>query len=152
MLVCMTLLFNSCKKSDETPFTSYFRSKLDGVPFECNSGINIISTGLVPGVLEITGSWYQGNIDIKILSGVSSIAIGTYDIEHATELISCQVTINNYTYGAYCGFIADPGPHGKGKVNILEITPDMVKGTFEFTTRDSIPKNVTDGAFSIKRH
>jgi hypothetical protein len=152
ILVCIAVSLTHCKKPDVTSsFTSYFRGKIDGVSFECNSGINIVSSGLVPAVLEIKGSSAQGDLVIKIIAHGQQVEVGTYNIEQDRDLMSCQVTINNYTYGAYCGFFGDPGPHGKGRVNILDISPDMVKGTFDFTTQ-SIPKEVSDGAFNIKRH
>lgn len=161
MSVAILLSFVNCNKSKDSS-TDYLKGKMDGVAFECNA--NIKANTPMPGssgggsdpTIIITGEMSMYSIKLNIYGEGSSIATGTY-VFQADKNRSATIWHNNvdaYYAGPSGGF----GPVlliGSGKITILEISKNYIKGSFEFVTAangaPALPKTVTDGEFYIKR-
>ncbi len=155
----LLLLANCSKPNDSTPnsFTSYIKGKVDGVVFECTT--NISATKPFPTgadvYLEINGGWSTGSVYLIINNGTGSAAIapGAYIFE-TSKYWRGTITVDGRSYGAGGGYITTP-LQGSGKITILEISSEYVKGSFEFTSKpddvSGVVKTVTNGEFYIKR-
>ena len=144
-----------CSKNSPAPFTSYLKGKVDGIAFECNTGIDASKPYLSGDThLVFSGSWSAGSIELINSNSSGPIIPGEY-IFAANEYRRGTIWINGATYGAG----DDPSLgvlNGSGKITILEISSDYVKGNFEFTTKPDdithIVKTITNGEFYIKRN
>lgn len=154
-------LFLGCKKSsDQSPFMSYLRFNLDGVRTECNNHIRatyLPSTIGPDEIISISGDWSGGSIELKIQNPSSPSQPLTpmkYIFEPFTQR-SGTIWITGPTgslYGAGSCFFC-PQVDGSGSITITEISPEYVKGSFEFITAATYStfKTVTNGEFHIKR-
>jgi hypothetical protein len=150
--IIIFLLFANCSKSKDssTNSASYLKGKIDGVAFECNSHIHA-TRPQPPGDshLVFSGDWSTGSIELINSNSSGSITPGEY-IFVASEYRRGTIWINGFPYGA--GDDPSSGTlHGSGKITILEISSEYVKGNFEFTTYANPVKTVTNGEFYIKR-
>ncbi len=147
------LLFVSCSKSKDSSsnsFTSYLKGKVDGVAFECNTHIQA-TRPQPPGDshLVFSGGWSTGSIELINSNSSGSITPGEY-IFVASEYRRATIWINGNLY--YAGDDPSSGTlQGSGKITILEISSEYVKGNFEFITYANPVKSITNGEFHIKR-
>jgi hypothetical protein len=150
-LACSFL--SGCKKSSQS-FQSYLRMTIDGTR-AVTADLEIRANNPRGGnALFVSGRWSGGDL---------SISLNPYD-NSIGEKIIVPTTFTNITprfslddpelyYAGDNGLSG--GVVGSGKINILEISNDYVKGTFQFTSgRNSFTnqiRTVTNGEFYIKR-
>jgi hypothetical protein len=158
-VVFASLCCASCKKSAPPPFQSYLKFNLDAVQTECNAHIKatFMSPSLGPdNILTISGDWAGGSIELDLNDGQVLIP-GTYTFQ-SRKWRTADIWINEPTgryYSAGWGGLLKSRLYGSGQITISEISPEYVKGTFEFVTGVDIHttdlKTVTNGEFHIKR-
>ncbi len=155
LIVCLfSSLLVSCKQ-DVEPFQPYFRMVIDGRLVTCDKEIRG-SSPKIGNTVTLYGRWAAGELTIELLYSnkigektVKAIASdyrfdGPRFIMYDAESIYCAG--DEGVYG---------GVKGSGKINILEISDEYVKGTFEFVApglNPPIKKTVINGEFYIKRN
>lgn len=156
----MLLLFANCSKPKDFT-TNYMRGKIDGVAFDCIANIKAFKPMPVPGqgsdpTIIITGNWPMYSLKLNIYGEGSSITAGTY-VFQADKNRSATLWYNNIDayYAGNGSIFLPPQLHGSGRITILEISENFIRGTFEFTSEvdpgTMISKTVSEGEFYIKR-
>lgn len=153
LLFCLAFgLLAGCKKSsDPPPFQSYLRMTIDGTrAVAANMNIKA-STPISNPLLTISGAWANGSLYIYMYN----FTLGeTIVVPFPNPNI---VRFSLYDPGLY--YAGDNGISGtitgSGKIILLEISNEYVKGTFEFTTGiynlNPQIRTVANGEFDIKR-
>ncbi len=156
--VFFVIALPGCKK-DNDPFTPYVRGKVDGVAFECNTNITANKAEQVPGgpadpTLRITGGWSSNSINLYILSESSSLAGGDYVFQADKQRAATIRISGDAYYAGYGSPFLPPALHGSGKITLVEISSNYVRGNFEFTSEPymGVVKTITGGEFYIKRN
>ena len=132
LLYCFAFSFLvSCKKSPTQTFQSYFRMTIDGtravtanMEIKANNPRNTTS-------LIIYGRWSTGEL---------SITLSPYDNTLGEKIVNANFgnspRFSLFDLGQTQYYAGDNGLSGgvtgSGKINILEISNEYVKGTFEF--------------------
>lgn len=146
--ILISISIAGCKKSNDQPFQSYLRMAINGTAVACNA--NIKATPL-PESIIISGDWATGSVKLEIIEG-SQITPGDYLFE-VGKFRQARVWVSGQEYLA--SEVAFGPVIGSGKIKILEISNDYVKGSFEFITGiyplGGISQTVTNGEFYIKR-
>ena len=163
-LVIMSLIpfLLACKKSQNQSnppsAQSYIKFKLENTLTECST---LITASYYPSVpdsqISISGAWSTGSIRIEISGSNSALTPGAYVFAN-NKLHSGHIFTNNPAGRFVAGMDLFLNVYnGSGKIIISEISPQFVKGTFEFVTgtdpsNPSLPiKTVTSGEFYVKR-
>ena len=155
----LAISFTGCKKDNGgNSFTSYVKGKMDGVAFECGSGITANTpepiTGPADPTIRITGNWLNNSIKLMLISETASIAPGIYTFQ-ADKNRSATIWIGSDAYYAGpSGPFLPPALKGSGSITLSEVSKNYVRGTFQFTSEPNvgITKTVTDGEFYINRN
>ena len=149
-IACIIFIACSKKNNSSLPpetFKEYFRGKLNGVVFNDTSLGSILSTP--DNGLQING--YHANGGISLWLKPYSGSTGENLVNQSN---SAFVGNNGGLY--YAGFI-NGKIQGTGKISILEITNNFIRGTFDFIApADSnyaiLPTQfVTEGEFKLKK-
>ena len=156
---CITLCFSNCKKGNGgNPFASYVKGKIDGLAFECSSGITANSpeptSGTADPTIRIIGNWQSNSIKLMLISESASIVPGIYTFQaDKNRSATLYIGIDAYYAGPNGPFLPS-ALNGSGNITISEVSNKYVKGTFQFTSEPNmgIIKTVTDGEFYIKRN
>lgn len=152
MFIIACIYFVACSKKNGNPGSSetikeYFRGKLNGIAFNDTVLGKILTT---PGNgLQIIGYHSNGSISLWLrpytgVTGENLVNQGN------------QIFIANTGGQFYAGFI-NGKMQGSGRINILEITNQFIRGSFECTApADSnyaiLPSQiVSDGEFKLKK-
>jgi hypothetical protein len=152
-VICIIALgISSCKKETAPTFVSYLKMNINGVPVENDSYIrasgNSPGYGPPPHLLSIAANLkpYNANknsIEWEIFDFME--VPGEYVIPGPVGTIR-YITL----FQPEATFVAQ-----SGKVTILEVDNNLIKGTFEFITKveffTGLRKTVTNGEFHIKR-
>ena len=164
--ICIFFILTGCSK-DHDSVDNYFRGKVDGVAFECNTNIKVnkpqpVSAQVNDPMIRINGGWPGYIIELDLGENGSNISPGTYFFEagknhSATFGIGTYPGIQTYFAGSYycfgCNYQLPLS--GNGRITILEISSQYVKGAFEFITEPTAGTNIiktfTEGQFNIKR-
>lgn len=160
-IVLVTVITSACKK-DKVLFQSYLKGKMNGVAFECNANISANKPEPIPGqgsdpTIRIWGEWPMHSIKLFITGEGVSLRAGSYVFEGGKNRSATILENNVDAYYAGDSGFGDPIPlYGSGRITILEISKNYIKGSFEFVTTTygitGMPKTVTDGEFYIKRN
>ncbi len=161
--IFMLLLFVNCSKS-KVKLANYFRGKIDGITFEFNTNIHANKPlgQTTDQNLRLTAGWPGYVIQLDIVVTDSSLSAGTYVFEAGISRSATLVEeqgVNPHAFYAgsnNCfGCNSQLPLSGSGKITILEISRDDIKGTFEFITDSELGtkviKTITDGEFYTKR-
>lgn len=154
LFACLLIGISACKK--DKGFNSYLRGKIDGVSFECTTGIWATAGRAGDKIIAFRGDWPNHSIRFYLEGQGSNITTGAYTFK-AGDMYNATLYVNNEGYGAgyFCGFATPCTFYGSGKITIHEITNNHIKGNFEFITSANVanvtPKNVSDGEFYIAR-
>lgn len=161
-LTPIILFFISCTdKGDQSPppaVQSYIKFKLDNNQVQCTSLITASYFTSVPdSQLTINGAWSTGSFKLEISGSNSPLVPGNYTFA-ANKWHSGHIFTNSPAGRFVAGMdLFLNSFNGSGNVNITDISPQYVKGTFEFITgidssNPSLPaKTVTAGEFYVKR-
>ena len=148
--ILISISIAGCKKSNDQPFQSYIRMAINGTTVACNAGIK--ATSPQDESITISGSWATGSVRLEIIEG-SQITPRDYLFETG-KFREAKVWVSGEVYFALSSSISSI-VIGSGKIKILEISNDYVKGSFEFITGifplGGISQTVTNGEFYIKR-
>lgn len=152
--ICFALLLTGCKKDSET--SSYLRGKVDGVAFECTTDIRATDGRAGDNTIFFRGDWPSYSIQFYLDGQGSAITEGAYNFQTGKLYNALFYQNNNgYSAGYFCSLFTPCTYYGSGKVTILTINKNIIKGTFEFVTAvdggTGLFKTVTEGDFSIKR-
>ena len=149
------ILTNSCSKDEVPVFQSYFKMTIDGTR-EVKADLEIRASG-PPSLSSLYGRWSTGELSISLFQYNNSL--GKKIVEGSGAPIILR--FNLYDPGQTSYYAGDNGPFGtvtgSGMINILEISNEYVKGTFEFVAiggsgvHPNEIKTVTNGEFHIKR-
>ena len=151
--ILISISIAGCKKSNDQPFQSYIRMAINGTAVACNANIKATAPllGSADGYITISGDWATGSVKLEINEG-SQITPGDYLFEAGKFR---QATVRVSGQGYLAGAVLFGPVIGSGKIKILEISNDYVKGSFEFITGifplGGISQTVTNGEFHIKR-
>jgi hypothetical protein len=154
-------LLMGCSKDNGSSFNSYLRGKIDGVAFECTSGITANTPETISGpadpTIRITGNWLNNSIRLMIISESSSLASGVYPFDanknrSGTLYLGADAYYAGPTGGGLTGLPLTL--KGSGSITITEVSKQYVKGSFQFTSgpNNSVTKSVTEGDFYVKRN
>jgi hypothetical protein len=149
----LALTFSGCRRQVIVPLFGHLKLTLNGsfVPFDL---FGATRPDNITGELKIVGSQSlkpENRIQLTLKNYKETI--GEQPLTGGNEV----VLIYNGAY--YFAGMASPdfggGQRGRGKVNITEVSPEYIKGTFEFTGTDLFPGGstvkVTQGEFHLKR-
>jgi hypothetical protein len=139
-----------CKKA-APPFDEYFRMMIDGLTYDKNYTTD--ASFFAAGGNYLTINANTQNVGMYIT--LTNARLG--EIPVSDNLNSLEFTLSDYDQQTQY-YAGDGGIQvsqiGSGKINILELTQDHVKGTFEFVSGPAVFSNqkkiVTDGAFNVK--
>ncbi len=140
-------LLASCSKSSNNATTGngYMKAKVDGTLKECDLAVEATYSG---GVLGIAGRWggSGGGYTLAIPSYTSG-ATGDFNIG-AGSFANAILSEGADPSASYSANMVT----GTGKITILSMNSSKVKGTFQFTGRNTggASKSVTDGEFEIE--
>ncbi len=152
--ILISISIAGCKKSNDQPFQSYLRMAINGTAVACNANIKATAPllGSADGSITISGDWATGSVKLEIIEG-SQITPGDYLFE-VGKFREARVWVSGQEYLAQSVLFSSTVT-GSGKIKILEISNDYVKGSFEFITGiypvGGISQTVTNGEFHIKR-
>jgi hypothetical protein len=153
LLFCFALFFLAgCKKSNSSA-ESYYRMTINGLRVPCDNGIRANKTTTQNNLLYIDGQWSAGGLRIEIFNFANTA--GTWMV-NPNFGSSPRFTLfeGQIQYDAGDGGF-NGGQLGSGKVIILEISDEFIKGTFEFTSSPSLFTNmsrtVTQGEFQVTK-
>ncbi|GGC31108.1 hypothetical protein GCM10011386_23860 [Parapedobacter defluvii] len=158
MLAC-AMATTSCKKNedggpggDAAPGT--IKAKINGAAFaslKMTSVANRINVGGT-SMITVQGNESSGKAIVLVMNGVDSP--GTYQIGGSASIsISAsytEVNISNPTNTQVWQAPFDSSV--SGEIKIAELTDKVIKGTFQFTaknSKDQSMREVTDGAFNM---
>ena len=155
LLSCFAFMFLvGCKKSESTQhFQSYFRMTIDGTR-TVTADQEITASNPRTPLLVLYGRWSTGELRIELNS---------YDNSLGEKIIVANpggITTPRFSLfdpGSEGYYAGDDGISqtvtGSGKINILEISNEYIKGTFQFISgpRYNVIRTVTNGEFHIKR-
>jgi hypothetical protein len=151
--MCASLAMVSCSGDDDGGSTNggntsgeYVKAKIDGSSWSSSSTIDVVSaSNPTESVLMVQGSNNSGEV-IQI-SLMSYDGEGTYDVSSQISGYAQYGTISPIAF-----YNSAVGGGATGEVTITEVTDTFVKGTFEFTGRNTEEGstetvNVTNGEF-----
>jgi hypothetical protein len=140
--------FQGCKKKKEEapPFISYLKMDINGTRVENDLCIRASSYSSPPKLFGIAANLKpyiinQNANEWEIYDFME--APGEYAFPMDSPLRTLVLFQPEGTYGAQ-----------SGKLTIVEVSKELIKGTFQFTTKVSstgIQKHITNGEFHIKR-
>ena len=153
------ILTNSCSEDEVPVFQSYFKMTIDGTR-EVKADLEIrASSPSQFNYLSLYGRWSTGELSIN-LSGYNN-SLGKKIVVANPDLTLISPRFKLFDPGQTGYYAGDNGisgdKSGSGTINILELSNEYVKGTFEF---DAIGgsgvfpneiRTVTNGEFHIKR-
>lgn len=151
VLLAVFSFLGSCKKSS-TPFKSYFRMTIDGTR-NIDADLEIRANGTnISNALFLYGRWATGEL---------SIELNPYDNTLGEKIVNANLGSPRFILfdNQKQYYAGDNGIFGtvtgSGKITILEISDEFVKGNFQFISGPDFFTNeirtITNGEFHIKR-
>lgn len=159
--IALALIFTGCSKDDDgggggDAASGTIKAKVDGANFTSNSDFTTANTVNAGGTTTMTiqGTDNSGKGFMFIINGMDGT--GTYEIGSGVggiSIIASYVEANASNPIDSQTWQAPFDDTVAGQIQISELSDTNVKGTFEFTCKnsnDDSMKEITDGSFNVE--
>ena len=147
-------LIVSCKKKTPEPFKGYLRMNINGAMLDYSKNANATRPNPASNYIKISGFCTDGNFGSFGIEFPNAVLGETKITDNFYSLRFTLYGIDNTNYYAGDGGISG-GVIGSGKISMLELSNEYVKGTFDFITGPdgvtNAQKAVSNGEFHLKR-
>jgi hypothetical protein len=145
-VMMLATIITSCSKSSNNNgglANGYLKARVDGTLKNADLAVTATYTS---GVLAMSGRWTSGGGIDLIIPSYTSGATGTFNISSG-NFNTAQV----YLSATPTDVFSANAVTGSGSITISSMSSSKVKGSFQFTGRNSAAatKSVTEGEFEI---